>query len=143
MRPGDHWVRAAGPDETASVTVLLRPPVGLGEQLLSGQYRSESREAAEQNTAADPKDLAAVRAFARVHGLTVQSEDPASRRIVLAGTVKQMEQAFEVEIGDGKDASGHNFRTYRGALQLPESLQLAVTAVLGLDQRPVARHVGR
>lgn len=140
MQPGDVWLQPAAANDTVTVTVLLKTPSDLSDQLLSGQYHPASREAAEQATAANPQDLAAVRQFAQQNGLSVRSEDAASRRVVLAGTVQQMDKAFGVEIGDIRDAAGHTFRAYRGSVQLPPALQNSVTAVLGLDQRPVARH---
>jgi kumamolisin len=140
LRAGDRWIRDAAPGETITVTVLLRPSKDISEQLLSGNYHPASREEAQQDTAADSQQIAAVRDFAAHHGLTVESADPASRRVVLTGDVEHVQQAFGIEIGQVQDAAGHTFRSYRGSVQLPASLQNAVTAVLGLDQRPVARH---
>ncbi len=142
MRAGDHWLGPSPLDETVSVTILLKPPAGLAEKLLSGQYHPPSREAAEQEMAASAQVLAAIRQFAEQHGLTIRSEDPSSRRVVLEGTVQQMNKAFDVEIGEFKDAAGHTFPSFRGTIQLPPELRDDITAVLGLDRRPVARHTG-
>lgn len=142
MRPGDQWVGAVQSNEPVSVTILLKRPAALSEELLSGRYHPGSPDAAAQSRAGDPRDFAAVRGFAKDYGLTVRSEDPASNRVVLEGTVAQMDNAFGIEIGQLRDAAGHEFRSYRGSIQLPPALEGSVTAVLGLDQRPVARRAG-
>jgi kumamolisin len=143
MHAGDRWLEAAADSESIDVTVLLRPSGELAEELLSGRYHAESRQKAEQNVAANPQELSAVRAFAGQHGLHVKSEDAGSGRVVLTGTVQQLQEAFGVEIGEVQDQSGRQFRSYRGEIHLPANLKSVVTAVLGLDQRPVARHAGK
>jgi kumamolisin len=128
---GEHWVSDAPETEQVSVTLLLRPPAGQAERLLSGQHGGAA-------TAAQPEDVAAARAFAKQYGLEIKSEDPESKRIVLAGTAAQLQKAFGVQIGQAEDNAGHRFRSYRGTLQTPAF----ATAVLGLDQKPVAHRPG-
>jgi kumamolisin len=139
-RQGDRWLHDAPADESTTVTLFLRHSGNIAQQLLSGEYRPLSREDAERSLAATPADLAAVRAFAEKYGLQITQEDPASRRVRLEGTASDMERAFGIKLGIAEDASGHRFRTYRGAITVPGPLRDAVTAVLGLDQRPIARH---
>lgn len=99
-----------------------------------------SREQAEQAISANPSDVAAVAAFAQQCGLTISHEDLASRRLRIEGAMEQMESAFGVRLGLATDASGRRHLTYKGAIWIPKPLAGIVTAVLGLDQRPVARH---
>ncbi len=143
--PGDEWIGPADPRQEITVTILLRRPgsaADIGEALLSGTYERQSREATEAALAADPKDIEAVQTFAGHYGLAVVGEDRASRVIRVRGTVPQLEAAFGVKIGLVRDPSGDLYLSYRGAITVPESIALAVTAVLGLDQRPVAKRHG-
>jgi hypothetical protein len=53
-----------------------------------------------------------------------------------------MSSAFGVSIGSVSDSSGTAHLTYRGSISVPADLKEIVTAVLGLDQRPVAQRRG-
>ena len=142
-RPGDEWIGPADPEREVTVTISLRRPTSalpMGEALLSGTYKPQSREATEAALAANPKDMEAVRIFAEHYGLTVASEDPASWLVRVGGTVKNLEAAFGVKTGWVQDPAGNRYLSYRGAITLPESLAPAVISVLGLDQRPAAKH---
>ena len=92
---------------------------------------------------ADPADIAAVEAFAHEHGLTVAEKSAARRSLVLKGTVANMQQAFGTTLGHYDTPRG-GYRGRTGALTIPADLQGIITAVLGLDNRPVAKpHVRR
>jgi kumamolisin len=143
LRPGDKWLGPADPQQELTVSILLRRPASaadIGEAILSGTYHPQSREAAEAALAADPNDLAAVETFVRDSGMEILSVDAPSRTIRIRGTVERFDRAFGIEIGWVQDVRGDHYLTYRGSITLPESIAPAVTAVLGLDQRPVARH---
>ncbi len=49
-----------------------------------------------------------------------------------------MQQAFGVDLGLVSE-SGNQYLSHREAISIPQSLSNLVTAVLGLDQRPVAK----
>jgi kumamolisin len=98
-----------------------------------------SHAVAEQALAANPNDLAVVEAFIQAEGFSIANENAGARTIQVQGTVAQMSAAFGVSIGSVSDASGSTHLTYRGAISLPVDLKDVVTAVLGLDQRPVAQ----
>jgi kumamolisin len=92
---------------------------------------------------ADPADIAAVEAFAHEHGLTVSERSAARRSIVLKGTVANMQQAFGTTLEHYETATGQ-YRGRTGSLTIPANLEGIVTAVLGLDNRPVAKpHIRR
>ncbi|MBV8812435.1 MAG: hypothetical protein JO033_27505 [Acidobacteriaceae bacterium] len=142
LRPGGKWLGPADPNEELTASILLRRPASaadIGEAILSGTYRPESREAAEAALSADPNDVAAVETFVRDSGMEILSVDAPSRTIRIRGTVEKLDRAFGIEIGWEQDARGDRYLSYRAPITLPESLVPAVTAVLGLDQRPVAR----
>jgi kumamolisin len=125
------------------VSVLLRRPANPSlpseQDLLSGQYQPAAREQAAEAMSADPQDLSAVRAFAHNFGLTVVDENASKRRVVLAGITEQMERAFGVKLERAHDSQGNAYLTHRGSLSIPKPLAGIVTAVLGLDERPIAR----
>jgi kumamolisin len=122
--------------------VIRRPPQAgeVGEQLLSGRFQPVSREEAERAMAADPHDLEAVRRFIAEHGLTIVSENAPARNLRVEGTVWQMNTTFGVKLGWREDDSGRRYLSYQGQISLPPALKGIVEAVLGLDQRPIARH---
>ena len=130
---------------TISPTIVIRRAKRAGdvsEQLLSGSLRM-SRDEAEAFLRVDPADLAAVQAFAQGYGLRVIAENAEARTVQVEGSVTQVGQAFGVEIKLRVDAQGQKYLSYRGELTVPGDLAGIVMAVLGLDQRPVARSVGQ
>jgi kumamolisin len=135
QKPGEFFAPLSKKDEPVVVTVVLRRQNEPGPEA-----PRMSREQAEQAISANPSDVAAVAAFAQQCGLRISHEDLASRRLRIEGAMEQMESAFGVRLGLATDANGHRHLTYKGAVWLPEPLAGIVTAVLGLDQRPVARH---
>jgi kumamolisin len=139
-----HWVAAAPANEEVEVTIVLRRGEGpsrtsnIGEQLLSGQAPHLSREEAAHATAADPKDMAAVRSFIQKYGLTVVEENAAARTVRVRGTAQQLEKAFGVQLRL-VEVKGHQYLSYEGPISIPKPLAGVITAVLGLDHRPVAQ----
>ena len=87
---------------------------------------------------ADDDAVSAVLRFAAAHGLAVSDVDKARRVVVLTGPVSAMEEAFGTELNDYQSERG-TFRGRRGPILLPPDLQPFVEAVLGLDNRPVAK----
>lgn len=142
-RNGERFVPAADASQNLTVTIMLRrKPNGGGpseQDLLSGNYQAsaQGQAAARAAVAADPQDVAAVRAFAEQYGLTVVDADTASRRVKVEGPASAIEKAFGVQLQQA-ELSGKQFLTYTGAISVPKALGGVVTAVLGLDQRPVA-----
>ena len=144
-RNGERFLPAAiNSSQSLTVTIRLRRnpnQSGPSEQdLLSGKYQpsAQGQAAARASIAADPADVAAVEAFAGQNGLTVLDADAASRRVRVEGSASALEKAFGVQLKQSEDPSGKQFLTYTGAITVPKTLGGVVTAVLGLDQRPVA-----
>jgi kumamolisin len=96
-----------------------------------------TREEFEAAHGADPKDIQAVRTFARQHGLEVVEASAPRRTVVLAGTVAQMQAAFGVQLGQYEHPGG-TYRGREGEITLPAELQPVVEGVFGLDDRPQA-----
>ena len=81
-----------------------------------------------------------VTSFAEQHGLQVTEANPNTRTVKVQGTAEQMGQAFGVKLGLVSEGDGPKHLSYNESLEVPASLSNLVTAVLGLDQRPVADH---
>ncbi len=101
---------------------------------MRGEAPPMSREEAAGTLGADPAELQQVSEFAASYGLTVTQANPAQRAVKASGSVAQMEAAFDVKL---HSCGGH--LCYDGPLNIPASLDGIIEAVLGLDQRPVAR----
>lgn len=140
----EHFVHAADPDQQIVASVVLRRRASaaeLGEKLLAGVTEPISREDAAE-IGADPQDIAAVRDFVDLNGLKIVNENPSARTLRIEGTIQQMDHAFGVQMAWFENSQGERFLSYRGTISIPETLQGIIIAVLGLDQRPVARHHG-
>ena len=143
--PGAKAVGKADPAERLEVSVLLRRSnadrfkerVGkLAHREGAGSHLS--REEFERQFSANSEDIAAVRKFAHAHGLAVVQEHAGRRTVVLSGTVAQFDSAFGVELQRFEHPGG-SYRGRVGSLHLPDELHGRVEAVLGLDNRPVAK----
>jgi kumamolisin len=124
---GARHVRAAHPDEQIMVTLMLRDdPEG------TANHAEEDVRRAEQ--------------FARDHHLNVAAKLPAEHIVRLSGAVRDMQHAFNVRLHH-VEFEGGTYRGRTGAVYLPDNanhLDQCVTAVFGLDDRPIARpHVRR
>ena len=142
---GSREVGPADPSEQVEVSVLLRRRGRQDFQdrvrRLCGGDRSSghlAREDFAKQYGAEAADIAAVKAFAASHGLSVIQEHAARRTVVLAGTVAQVEAAFDVRLQRFEHPRGA-YRGRQGAINLPQELDGVVEAVLGLDNRPQAQ----
>jgi len=148
--PGARSVGPADPAEHLEVSVVLRHSTAdiLREKLrkLAGGDRSGghfAREEFARRFGARREDIDAVRAFAAAHGLAVVAANAARRTVVLSGTVAACNDTFGVELQRFEHPAGA-YRGRTGPVHLPDTLADVVEAVLGLDNRPVARpHVRR
>ena len=144
VMPGARVLAPANPTERLEVTVLVRRRArdelrSRAAALASGKTAAAplSREEFTALHGADPGDLAAVRAFAALHGLAVVLEHAGRRTVILSGTVGQFCAAFNVQLQQMRHASC-SYRGRTGRIELPSSLAGIVEAVLGLDNRPQA-----
>ncbi len=138
----DNWSALSNPEaETITVTLILRRnSQDIGEELFSGTAPHVTYEQAAATLGATPEDMDEARNFAAQYGLTVAEDNPTARTLKLRGTASQMANAFGVQIGWVSDASGSRYLSHKGRISVPAALAGKVTAVLGLDQRPIARH---
>ena len=143
--PGAKALGKADPSERFEVTVLLRHRDA--EQLREGVAKIAAGNASEKRLTreefarqhgASAADLEAVRRFAHDFDLLVVHEDASRRAVVLSGTVAKFNAAFGVDLEQFEHDDG-TYRGRTGQIMLPSDLAPSVEAVLGLDDRPVAR----
>jgi kumamolisin len=116
------------------LTVVLRPralPAEIGPPISRAEY------ATRHATGADV--LARLAAHAQAHGLRVDDADAGRHLAHLSGTYDQAIRAFAPERLAVYGTPGREFVSRHGHLSLPADLAADVVAVLGFDQRPVAR----
>lgn len=143
--PGALHLGPVHEGEHFSVNVMLRrrpdgPPLPSPEALGAQAPRLRrylTHEEFELKHGADPADADAIRAFADAYGLDVTQVSLARRTVTLAGTAGQFAKAFATTLHHFAYAGG-TYRAHNGPLHLPVELLSVVTAVIGLDERPVA-----
>jgi kumamolisin len=133
--PGATRIGPVDPHERIETTIVLKrkdaPPDPLTEPRLS-------REAFAAQHAAQPQDIDAIVRFAEEHGLTVTYTNAASRMVRVAGPSETIKNAFAAQLSYYDSPLGR-FRGRVGAVTLPTDVAPLVEAVLGLDNRPIAK----
>ena len=131
------------PSERIEVSIYLRPRGGAdaapaASAGAAGLHEPLSRQEYAQRYGADPADIAQVEWFAREHDLTVVESSVPRRVVVLAGTVAQMNAAFQVDL-QRYERDSERFRARTGHVYVPAELADVVTGIFGLDNRPQTR----
>jgi len=121
-------------DEPITVSLYLKGSGPTG----GDTARTDSRASLAGTRAAEHvDDIAALTTFAAANGLQIESTDAGRRLVRLSGTAEAMEKAFGTEL-HRYEGGGHVCRARQGVLHAPASLADRITAVLGLDTRPIA-----
>jgi kumamolisin len=128
-----------GADDTMEVTVVLRRRGTPPEPAHWPTRHAPSRTSFGERFGADPADVERLRGFARDHGLQETDCQMHRRSMRLRGSISALQKAFGVELGRYETADGRQFTGCRHAPQPSQTLGPHVIAVLGLDQRPVAK----
>lgn len=92
------------------------------------------------STMADPNETSAICSFAQHYGLTILDENFQTRTVKIQGNAQQMDEAFGIVLCRVTDAQGNQYLSYTNPITVPASIAPFITAILGLDQRPVAKH---
>ncbi len=131
---GARAVGDVDPEHLMSVTVVVRPktPITIEGAPLS-------REEFAVRHGADPDDVRRVEEYAATHHLTAAEVNLATRTIVLRGRTADMQAAFGVTFKLYATEDNQRFRGREGDVYIPHQLQSIIEAVLGLDDRPVAK----
>jgi len=147
IAPGARLIGPADPNETVSVTIIVRrrpdgspmPEMDYWTKTPPGQRKFLSHEEFAVRHGAAQADLDAVVNFARSHGMTVVETSVARRAIVTSGTVAQTSRAFAVELGRYESPT-EKYRGREGVIHIPADLANIVEGVFGLDSRRVGGH---
>jgi kumamolisin len=94
-----------------------------------------TREQASEMFGADPKDLQKIADWAKACNLKVIDSNVAQRRVLVEGTVADIQSAFGTELKEYENPAIGRYRGREGKLYLPEDLSGVVEAVEGLDTR--------
>jgi kumamolisin len=133
---------ALDPHETITVTLVLRRRADIPDELVTGPQTISASELA-RHYGASPEDVALVQSILGGMGLTVTSVHAGSRHMKVSGTVAALSAAFGTTLSQvtsdhlGMGPTTHRYRS--GTLSVPAAVDGIITAVLGLDDRPVAR----
>jgi len=134
---GATLVGALNEQELLSVTLILARKTALPNAVLE---QPMDRRTFGDTYGADPANILLVEKFAYNKGLTVVETSAFKRRVILNGTVKAMNAAFNVQLQSYKNTkTGHTFRGRAGDISIAQELEGVVIGVLGLDTREVAR----
>jgi kumamolisin len=123
-------------DEVLNVSVILKAKSSPSAAIAGG--RVLSRDEFLEAHGVCPDSLRKLREFAHAHGLDVIEESAARRTIRLEGNAAAFTAAFGTRF-DRYQHEGCTYRARTGPVQVPEDIQDAITAVLGLDNRPQAK----
>ncbi|HEX7736719.1 MAG TPA: S53 family peptidase [Ktedonobacteraceae bacterium] len=143
LPPHARWLEPADPHLRIEVSVYLRDPAA-DEQ--TGQGSAHAQQPGQQLSRAEyiarhsasPEDLAKIEQFAHEHHLQVTEVNPASRKVVLAGTISRLEAAFATEL-HRYEQNGRRFRGRSGYLHVPGEIETIIDGVFGLDNRQQAQ----
>ena len=139
--------RKPDPETPARVTLILKLrgsreelDARLAEYCEQAPGERDAAEAAALKHLMRPekRSLAGIEAFAKARGLKVREADRTSGHVVLAGRLGDLARAFGVEAALFEHAAGR-YRSHEGPVHIPGALSGVVDAVLGLDERPLAR----
>ncbi|MGH3214889.1 MAG: S53 family peptidase [Trebonia sp.] len=129
--------------ETITVTLVLRRRAQVPAALIIGP-ETVTHEELDAQYGAETDDIALVTSTMTGLGLTVTDTHQGSRRMMVSGTIGALSAAFGTTLTlvtspqlGGTGEATHRYRS--GGLSVPANLAGIVTAVLGLDDRPVAR----
>jgi kumamolisin len=149
--PGSQRTQLAGvqsagqlnESETITVTLVLRRRAQVPAALVIGP-ETVTHEELDAQYGAETDDIALVTSTMTGLGLTVTDTHQGSRRMMVSGTIAALSAAFGTTLTlvtspqpDGAGQATHRYRS--GSLSVPAELAGIVIAVLGLDDRPVAR----
>jgi kumamolisin len=88
---------------------------------------------------ASKEDLEAIAAWAAENHLRVVSQDAASKRTVVEGTIGEIGKAFNVQLDEYEHPKIGRYRGRSGEIYVPSKIYGVIQGVFGLDNRPVGK----
>lgn len=92
-----------------------------------------------QEFGADPEDLTRITAWARANKLKVLDTSASTRRVLVEGSIADIDAAFGVELNEYDHPESGRYRGREGEIHVPAELDGIVEGVFGLDNRRVGR----
>jgi kumamolisin len=137
--PAAKRVADIDPAAAVQLTVVLHPAAPL-DAATHGGGPGISRETYRALHATTDAAMERVRTVARHFGLSIVQEDASAHVVKLSGTYAQAIAAFQPEqIGVYDNGAGGTFVSRSGHLDIPAEIAKDVVAVMGFDQRPIAK----
>lgn len=133
---GSVQAGAPAPVEIITITLVLRRRNGVPETESVVEHLSH-KDFVELH-GADHDDILAVEEFVTAHGFSIQRVDQGARSITISGSIARLSSIFEARL-QMRQVGDRVIRSRAGYLRLPDDLKDRVVAVLGFDQRPVAK----
>ncbi|HME74732.1 MAG TPA: S53 family peptidase [Mycobacterium sp.] len=139
-RPAPADARRVGdvdPRAHVEVTVVLKAPELPSPDKMPAKALTPAKFT--KKYGADPEDIGKVEDSLRSYGLHIDGVGATGRSLRVSGTAADMESAFHADMGIYHSPEYGEFRGRAGSIKAPAEIADLVEAVLGLDQRPVAR----
>jgi len=138
LLPGARAIGPTDQNQLIEISVILKHRQPLDITKAAGKAMNHSDFAAQYG--ADPAHVDKIRKFAADNNLQVleRGDEVLRRTVTLAGTAAAMEKAFGIELIDYDHPEG-SYRGRTGPINVPEECAPFIKAVLGLDDRPVAK----
>ena len=140
-RAGAVRLEPADPGSIITVSLRLRRRVGAAAPPEAGEHRRGrplTRVAFAAEHGAADADIEGVARYATLHGLAAVERHAGRRMVRLAGTVRQMERAFGLELWMYRFGAIRH-RGFEGQVHVPAALAQVIEHVAGFDDRPVGR----
>jgi len=97
------------------------------------------REQLAEEYGSDPEAVHKIEEFAKANNLLVVRDEPASARLVLAGTTENLSSAFGVTLFDYTHPELGEFHARTGPVEVPKELANAITGVFGFNNNRILR----
>ena len=147
--PNAKHLSASDPNQVIQLSIYARrnphPPAGLQtdvDKLSTALPRDRHYLSDADFTAlygASKADLDTIASWATENHLKVLSQDAASKRTVVEGTVGAISKAFQVQLDEYEHPELGHYRGRSGKIYLPEKVYGVIEGVFGLDNRPVGK----
>ena len=134
---GSRRVGDVDPSDRIDVTIVLTaPPLPSPDRM---PPKALSRADFVKTYGAAASDITKVENCLRSYGLKIEGVGPTRRSLRVSGTAAEMQAAFQAGLGIYESAAQGRFRARVGSVSPPREIAGLVQAVIGLDQRRVAR----
>jgi kumamolisin len=123
-------------NDVIDISVILKPMRRAGIPPIAGTPMSREEFAAQHG--ADPAVIEKLKQFAAANHLRVPEVSPERRTVKIEGTIKNLTQAFGVEL-EQYQHEGLDYRGRTGGIHVPSEVAGSIEAILGFDDRPQAK----